>query len=88
MTYVRRDNKWLLCDDTRVKVVQAVEPLWPSFLFFGKIASQEQERVCGTSASGKRRSAVSLASILAGTLRSQQRCLEVCAGVPDALQHE
>ena len=33
MAHVRRDNKWLLCDDTRVKVVQAVEPMWPSLLF-------------------------------------------------------
>ena len=43
MTYVRRDNKWLLCDDTRVKVVQAVEPLWPSFLFLGKLRRKSKK---------------------------------------------
>ena len=47
MAYARKDGNWLLCDDAIVKVVEAVDPIWPYLAFIdfsGKIASEEQEQ--------------------------------------------
>lgn len=79
---MRWDGKWLLCDDTRVTVVQAVEPLWPSLLFVEKFRRKSKK------------GSVELAPVANADLLHrlpqflQELVVEVCAGVLDSLQHE